>query len=819
MTKINLKPLLAINRNMAIALLIATTAPVTTATAHTAMSTYAAAVNAAADDEGNIGIITGVTSIKGIDDIIGMTYDEIKAIAVKEGTFDEQATGKIIFLYNVKTKRFLNAGGFWGTHVSLKDYPLPLWVNTIKGETALQLVQNMDTGEGQQLGWKRVVSVSSDEPDRGVFIDRDDSYGWEFEAVGDMKNSYRIYTYRYQIGTLERRYLCANKGSVDQDKNCEGMEDDAITKNGLQGYDQWRVFTMEQILNLQKLKSDNMTSSLDLSFKLMCPGFSRGNKHIGLWKTCVFGKRTEGGMRFGLEKAYNREPKASSKTFDSGDNFSLLKPYTFNGYKLTSQDDYLRYMAKYFCADAKSIRGAIYQDVKVTKGGSYVIECKGFSNTPKAKLFAVRFDNNYNEVPRTLHQTVLSQTSYMSAAEKEELHINEQNMDYAGKSFYSSYKYINSVLVQVPEPASGECSYIRFGVIVGDNASDTEAQTGEWTVIDDFRLLYASKEIDEDLILDEERADMEYLVSCSNNYRNKVAHLKKTFTRDKWNSFVLPINLTCDQFRQAFGSNAKLAKLSALTSNEIQFSSINMDAKEPTDVVLEAHVPYIIFPTKHFVTKGSPAYKALLTETNGASKSHIVVIDDNHIDIPNVTLATTEDNINVNDLSNIDTEKWTTKKMYSVSGNGTMEAHGTYVRTFAISATQDLDENSETYGRFTFNDRDIIPKRDNLKGSFFFDQGNLYCSTSRVRGLRGFSCWFKPTGGTLVKGMRLYLDGVADGTTTDINTIIDFGDQEPVGKAVKGIYNMNGQFVGHGTDTTGLPAGMYIVNGKKCIVK
>lgn len=99
MTKINLKPLSAINRNMAIALLIATTAPVTTATAHTAMSTYAATVNAAADDEGNTGIITGVTSIKGIDDIIGLTYDEIKAIAVEKGTFDEEATGKIIFLW------------------------------------------------------------------------------------------------------------------------------------------------------------------------------------------------------------------------------------------------------------------------------------------------------------------------------------------------------------------------------------------------------------------------------------------------------------------------------------------------------------------------------------------------------------------------------------------------------------------------------------------------------------------------------------------------------------------------------------------------
>ena len=135
MTKINLNQLSAINRNMAIALLIATTAPVTTATAHTAMSTYAAAVNAAADDEGNTGIITGVTSIKGIDDIMGLTYDDIKALAVKVGEFNEEDMSRIIFLYNVKTKMFLNAGGFWGTHVSLKDYPLPLWVNTKDGET------------------------------------------------------------------------------------------------------------------------------------------------------------------------------------------------------------------------------------------------------------------------------------------------------------------------------------------------------------------------------------------------------------------------------------------------------------------------------------------------------------------------------------------------------------------------------------------------------------------------------------------------------------------------------------------------------------
>ncbi|MCI7786509.1 MAG: hypothetical protein MR489_02795, partial [Prevotella sp.] len=206
------------------------------------------------------------------------------------------------------------------------------------------------------------------------------------------------------------------------------------------------------------------------------------------------------------------------------------------------------------------------------------------------------------------------------------------------------------------------------------------------------------------------------------------------------------------------------------------------------------------------------------TVTGGEAKSHPVVISAGHIDIPNVTMATNDDN--KNDLSKLDTDTWTTRQMYSVAGNGTMEAHGTFARTFGTDATQDLrDETSESYGKYIINNHDFFSGRDNLIGSFFFDNGNMYCSTTRPRGLRGFSCWFKPTGGTLVKAMRLYLDGVADGTTTGIDSVIDFGENQPTGKAAQGIYTVNGQLVSNGSDTTGLPAGMYILNGKKCVVK
>ncbi len=756
--------------------------------------------------------LLGTSSITGLADLTGLTLDEITACAVPEDSFPDNRA-KIVFLYNVRTGQFINAGGYWGTHISLKDYPISLWVNI--NDTGLEFAQNLETGQGALLGW---VANNNLEADRGVFIDRKkNETGWTHnpwtleQVTGDAKNSFKIYT---KVGEANY-YLCANGGVIDQNKNCEAMPIGDIKNNNLTGYDSWRVFTMEQILDLQKLNSDNMTSSLDISFKLLCPGFSRGNKDIEKWKIVRFDGATGVGARFGLDKLYNTTPIVKK---DNAYEINVVgdKETTFGNITYKKSDDYMRKLGKYCCADAKNIRGAIYQDVKVESGGSYVIECKGFSTTSKAKLFATRLDKDGNEMPHSLHQTVLWQTEDMSEAEKEALHVDEQNMDYAGKNFYGSRQYINTVLVQIPDSITkeGGC-YIRFGLVIGEDRDDTTPGSGEWTVFDDFRLLYASRTIDEDLILDEDRADLEYLFTCSNNYKNKVLHLKKTLKTDKWNSFVLPVNLSRNQFRQAFGANARLAKLSNLTSNEIQFQTVNMNDDNIADKVLEAYTPYIIFPNKDMSTSFTPPYRALLTETGTGTKSHQVVIEGNHFEIPNVTLATKEDN--TNDLDNIDRDTWTTRKMYSVSGNGTMEAHGTFARTFG-TAEQNLDENSNDYGKYTFTDRKIIEGRDDLKGSYFFDNGTLYHSDTKKRGLRGFSCWFKPVNGEPTK-TSLYIDGVANGVSTDLSDVIYFGDNEPKGKAAQGIFNMQGQLVRHGSDTTGLPAGLYIVNGRKRVVE
>ena len=778
----------------------------------------------------------GSNNAIGIEYLDGMSEDYIKGAVTTGSTLSDADPDKVFFLYNVKTRKFLNAGGYWGTHVSLKDYPLSLWAKTNNyrlpssstTQNLIDFVQNLETGVGQYLGW-----MSGSDTDKGVFIDReqdeDTHYGWVFEPQNDGKNTYKIYTYATNqpyssyFSESTKYYLCANGDDTDQDKNCGAFSEDYINRKKLTGYDTWRVLTMGQISALLKENSDYMTSALDLSYRLDCPGFSRGNKDITKWHVSNFSTGTNGEWRFGLEKLYNTHNtltgtgESSLYKYDKN-NLSSSTPYTFDGKTYTELENYQRHLGKYFCADVKNMRGVIYQDVVIKAPGSYLIECKGYSTTPKAKIFASWFDKDgKNEDKSLMHQNVLNQVSYMSKAEQEELHVSEQNMDYAGKNFYGKRKYINTVLIQVPKDkiqSDGSYGTIRFGLIIGADQNDTKVDAAnEWTVFDDFRLLYASDDKSADLILDEDRDNLDYLKDCSSNtYKNTVLHLNKTFTKDKWNSFVLPVSLKRDQFRQAFGANARLAKLSGLTSSEIQFQTVDMDKADNAEV-LSAYTPYIIFPTKiHDTdkTKVSPAYKATLTKTNGEQQD--VVIKANHYDIPNVTFKT--NSANENDLSNMNTSTWVSDVTTTVgNSNGSLKAYGTFARTFGSEATQDKD------GVYHFNNKyDILEGRDNLIGCYFFDNGNLYRSDIRPRGLRGFSCWFKPVNGSSSgTKVNLYIDGVANGTT-GIDEVA-FGDEEPTGKAAKGIYNMNGQLVSNGSDTTNLPAGMYIVNGKKCVVR
>ena len=599
--------------------------------------------------------------------------------------------------------------------------------------------------------------------------------GWKLEEVTGKTYTYRLYTQSTTSIFGKKYYLIAAKTQGDVDKNCYVVEKGS--KEITEDNDEWRFLSYQQIFELQDKNTDNIISSIDLTFRLQCPSFSRENAAMSNWKAYQYGG--SGKIRLGLEHYYKPYVKNSNGT-TAGSNIKIDEYYTSdfkNNFSYTFPDgaitpfteneNYERHCGKYYSADAKNFRGTIYQDVKVSHGGAYVIECKGFSTTTKAKLYAclVKADNTADT--KTMHATILGQTDYMSAQEKKALHVDEQNMDYAAKEFYGSHKYFNSVLVQVPEGGGT----IRFGIEIGTQEDNKPVESEkEWTVFDDFRLLYTSKTTDGDLVLDQDRDNLDYLENCSNTYKSVTLHLNKTFDKDKWNGFVLPVSLTKDQLTQAFGPNVKLAKLNKLTSTEIQFVSVDMSKVGNDEITMQAYVPYIFFPTKHTELEQSPAYTALLSSIgNHQAKDVRVSIGKNHIDIPNVTFAVDGDN--KNDLTKMDTKNWTTnssivvdgKGTPFVTGNGTMTAFGTFARTFG-EGTQNTTEGDDNYGKWNIENKlKIIEGRSDLNRCYFFSNGKMYYSDKRTRGLRGFSVWFAPTtasDGNPAKPANVFLDGV-----------------------------------------------------------
>ena len=784
----------------------------------------------------------------GLEDLDGISAADMKTYASegKHGTFPTNKS-RIFFLYNVKTGLLLNVGGYWGTHVSLQEYGMPLSVYQDKNGW-IHFQQDIDkqgASSGNQEGCSLEYFYDANNTgaaavNNGVFVDRDIyksstdktviQRGWTIEPIsGDTQNTFRIYTYRrsangYTGTNYDKYYLSAASSQVDVDKNCGAFLASDKT-NYSDERSLWRIFSYQQLYELQE-KSRAFKSSLDLSFKLECPGFSRDNGALDNWKTAVYKDGATGSFRFGLEKRYKTDPSHGLQDYKGS--VTSDNPYTFNGTQYTNINDYQTHLGKYYCADIKNTRGAVYQVVHVDHGGSYVIECKAYSNTNKAKLFATLLEDksvnptDYTKIVEgSLRETVVMQTANMSQTEKDNLHVSEQNMDYAGKEFYGSHKYFNSVLVQVPKDGGNIC----FGVRVGSVAeNENVAEDGEWTVFDDFRLLYAGSNTSHDLILDEDKDNLNYLLDCSETYEDVVLHLnKKSFNKNinKWNTIVLPVDLNKDQFTQAFGANARLAVLTKLTRNQIQFETVEIAKKGNNEVVLAAYVPYIIYPTKDLANERTPAYTAILHKTGAGTEGgeHKVTIAADHIDIPNVSLKR-------NDLIGLSKDTWSlaldkvivakNNEASEIVTDGTLAAHGTFARTFG-----DIMKNDEqTIVKISDKTKPIIADRDNLRGCYFFHEGKMVYAGDKVRGLRGFSVWFKPvkqSSGAATS--KFILDGID--YTTDVERIMATEDSSIDSKFAKlGVFNLNGQLVRSGsTDVSGLPSGIYIVNGKKVFVK
>ena len=767
-----------------------------------ANATVASALNKATEDNGIEGTVIG-----GVDDLSGV--DPSKTYCTTNHT-NETDGDKIVFLYNVGAKKFLSVGGMWGTHASLDVTPYSIYMfwnvnsktfcleSKVKGSVANPYM-GIDTRYKQ-------VFMDQKAGDRSIII---------FEKAKDYSETNKVYLVRIGYNT-KLGYLTAYPNN--EKKLCDYQESIA-TENQEYKNQEWKVITKNEYYELFNVSPANMKSAVDASFLIACPDFRANDADAKKW--IITGKGNDlptdwkSHVRFGDENMY--------KTHDMVENTGSNSWANYN-------EDHQRDHGQYFYCYTKGLRGfTFYQDVKVHKAGWFLLRCNGFSTAnssenittngkPLANLFITVLDAKGNPINDKYSTAVFNG---ISQADAEALGKTYDGAGIGHAFFEGEYENQVQICLDDKTISNDNPVTLRIGFYV-DSTDKSEADANELTAVDEFKLLYAGPRRNPELILDEESTDLRYLTLATDEYKNSVLHLNRKLNDNMWNSLILPVDLTWGQMKRTFGDAVKVAKLEALTENSVQFVTVEPDSDEA--VMVKAFEPYIVFPpytqvksaaytVEHFYTSAGEDNSSWLG-TNYESSS-----DDNnrltktvpadHYDITMVSLDREKL------MQHVNTTNWESTTTVSATGGG-MVCKGTMAKTY------DKDESGKNK---------IISGRDDLNGDYFMYKGKLIQVPSGNKenggerysyGLKAFRCWFELTdnasaGGTAVP-VSLLIDGVED-STTGIADIHGGTGCTSYKRGIDGVFNMNGQMVRHGSSLVGLPKGLYVVDGKKMIIR
>lgn len=257
---------------------------------------------------------------------------------------------------------------------------------------------------------------------------------------------------------------------------------------------------------------------------------------------------------------------------------------------------------------------------------------------------------------------------------------------------------------------------------------------------------------------------------------NLTMYFQRSFVEGEWNSLIMPVNLTKAQFDEAFGSDAKLAKANKVYDSNgnliIGFSLVEEDKNNANSAYLVANTPYIINISKKTALKGA------ITIDAGTISGDIYKVD-NSLAAGGVTFKYDDTKATNPIEQNFPVDQAITTKW----GMTDLKFIGSY------NNHQDLED-----------------------GNYIWNNGALYYLTKTNHWMKGYRCWLAPTwSGSATGNAKLITFGFGNGETTGIN-MPSMGNTTGSTK----VYNLNGQRV---DNMLGVQPGIYIVNGKKVVVK
>lgn len=696
-------------------------------------------------------------------------------------------------LYNVGTGKFMIAGGGWGIQGMLLYQDFGTMMSLVHNDNNTYViksnVENAGYENAKYLGinypgytsagkwgdsntFGPIMETQINGTYNGLRYDR----VWTFERVEGLKDNF-VYNMKETLTrTLKsdlELYMGASYGENPEKGPAGGYDvfvGDAATfttttafnstfASGKEkaAYYQWILVPKSEMVDVYN-KSIEAGGGLNANFTYLVtdPVFDRNHSKFSAWTNNIKGSGT------GTDKRYdwlNNEKK--SDNWDAAD---------FRKVNIESKEN-----GKYSFASFDGI-GEVSQTFKAPVTGVYEIECRGFYQGHEAKLF-VTVNGKTHETPLVNTGSKFTKCTLVSTYRG--TNVTDSMKIIAGKALYDNENGKYTVKVVISATAESD---MKIG-IKKDAATKSDVCYPSWwddtpyyydtdyVGVDNFAVRYVGKSKASIFVLDEDAKSTEYMEKATGkDYEDVTVYLKRSFTLNKWNSFVTPVGLTNAQVKQAFGDNVKVAKLAGVggvTGNEssIDFRTVDLSQE---GIAIEPAQMYLVKPTKD----GVDMNMEFADGTPVSGKMYL--IGRRALDGSKITDGTL-----------------TIKPTYGKPAEGAeitgaqVDFMGTYVALDATKGPQ--------------------------AGAYAWSGGDMY-HLKKANAIKGFRGWLVDHTGT--KSIKF---NIGDGSVTSIDEVIA---NDRGGKTSDAVYTVDGVKIrDNASSLEGLPAGLYIFKGKTHLIK
>lgn len=735
------------------------------------------------------------------------------------------AKPNITYLYATNPKKFVTVGGRYGAQPILAEVGMNFYVEKVTDDANGRYyihswVDNPTTshenGSADYLGVKptmvddeRILPEGNEHQDKKsiyLFVDRGklnaedykdasgnlinsspDRVQWYIESVSNTKNGYKIYSTwsdnkGYSDDVERKYYLSYYQGPTTEKPQKKFL---VVTTEESKA----ETFFFIQIDDYRKVINSQTKKYINVSGLVQDARFERNNKGIDVND----GKGWLGGD-------YNADSKNVWQFCYNRDQDTFVYP------NLQHNVQELAYLTAWVGpkGDIEGKKGNyLIQKITGLKPGLYRVNCQGFYFNPdnqsdKNNTSFVFASQNYTDINnKTTLKTIESadwdnmKKMTFNGGSVTENGLNgydDMVIKYcvnAGKIFadsnpyedkdVDSRKYDNSVavLVKADEGSTTGTLYIGAG---------KKANVGGYAYFDNFQLFYmgdkqwyldATNTSTEEFTTTKKVGDTYYTPSGINRNPNNDDHyeypvtynIRRYFNVNKWESLILPCTLTGDQVKQTFGGDqeVQLSVFDKVEGTCVYFKTVDLDKEG-----IVAGTPYIIKVGKKadIETKNDEYTFPWGNNTTVKVKGPIY-------QVKGVVPPTfTGDDVTTEEVT---------------SGGYKVQFHGFYY------------------------DPGTAPAH-----AYVVNNGNMYHLSSDWNNFVGTSWYVTITDAQgNAKALSFSFDG--DSSTTAIENVA--GQEDAAVQTDGFVYNLSGQRVGTRNNMSNLSSGIYVVAGKKFVVK